>query len=82
MQQGEKELLQKLLVPLLTKIGWRNHQDAPLSLCPLLGQHETGFDSLTQTNLVCQEGPFRERRSKCKEGSFDLMGIQIDLRVH
>ena len=78
---GKKELLGELLVPLLAQIGRRDHQNAPLAFGPSLRKHQSGLDGLAQADLVGQQGPFRERRIKREQGSFDLMGVQIDLAL-
>ncbi len=79
---GQKELLGQLLIPLLAQVGRRDDQDAPLALRPLLREHQARLDGFAQAHFVGQQRALRERRSESKQGSIDLMRIQIDLRVN
>jgi hypothetical protein len=58
---GEKKLLGKLLVPLLTEIRWHNDQDASFSFCPLLGENKSGLDGLSEPDFVGQKRPLGKR---------------------
>ena len=79
---GQKELLLDFLVPLFAKVGWRNHQDAPLSFGPFLREDQARLDGLAETDFVCQQRLFRQRRVEGKQGGFDLVRVQIDLSVN
>jgi hypothetical protein len=68
-------------MPLLPKIGGRDDEDVPLPFSPFLREHESGFNGLTESNLIGEERAFRKRRPKSEQGRFDLMRIQINLGI-
>jgi hypothetical protein len=54
-QRLQAELVLQLLVPLLAQVGRDDDEDAPLALCPALGNHQARLDGLAQTHLVGQD---------------------------
>src|SRR3954469_11821334 len=60
---------------------WGNDRNKAFALRPFLGNDQTGFDGLPQTYLIRENGTFRQWRFECKEGCFDLMRVQVYLRI-
>jgi len=46
-----------------------------------MGKNNTGFNGFSQTNFISQDRTTRERRPERKQGSINLMGIQINLGI-
>jgi len=53
---GEEEFFCQFLVPLLAKVRGRDDEDTAFALGPALGEEDTGFDGLAETDLVGEEG--------------------------
>lgn len=79
---GQEEFLLKFLMPLFAKIGWRDDEHATLPLCPFLREHQPGLDGLAESDFVREKCPLRERRPECEQRGFNLMGIEVHLRIH
>jgi hypothetical protein len=77
----EEKFLCELLRPLLPKVRRRDDKNAAFALRPFLGEHEAGFNGLSQSYLVGQDGGLRKRRLERKKSRLDLVGIEIDLRI-
>ena len=56
-------------------------ENATPALRPFLGQHESRFNGLSQTNLIRKQRALRQRGLECEESGIDLVGIQIDLCI-
>ena len=78
----DEELLLQFLHPLIPERRRHDRQDAPPALGPELADDEPRLDGLAQADLVRQEGAAGQRRAERKERRVDLMGVQIDRRVH
>jgi len=78
----QEELFLQFLVPLLTEIGRSDSQETAFALCLSLGKDEPRFDSLTQSHFIRKNGTFGKGRLERKQRSFDLMRVQVNLRVH
>lgn len=78
---AQEELIGKLLAPLLAKIRRHDDQQPPLPLGPMLRQKKPGFDRLSESDLIREDGALRKRITKGEKCSLDLMRIEIDLRV-
>ena len=77
----QKELVRQLLAPLLPQVGRHDHEEAALALGPLLGKEQPRFDGLPEPHLIGEDRPLRERALEGEEGGFDLMRVEIHLRV-
>ena len=78
---GQEELLAQLLMPLLPEIGGRDHQNAALSFCPALGEHEAGFDGLAESHFVRQQRALGQGGAEGEQGRVHLMRVQVHLRT-
>lgn len=64
--------------------SWSQNQaprQAPLPLCPSLREDQARLDGLAQADLIRQQRPLRQGRIKGKQGSFDLMRIEVYLGI-
>lgn len=77
----EEELVRELLPPLLSEIGRTDDQQPPATLGPSLSEQNSGLDSLSETDLVCEDGTPGEGGAKSKQSSFNLVRIEINLSV-
>jgi len=50
-------------------------------LSPLLGEEDASFDGFAQADLIGENCPFGEGRPKGEERRFDLVRVEVDLRV-
>src|SRR6266498_4442754 len=78
----QEELFLQFLVPLLTEIGRGDDQETVFALRPSLGEDKPRLDCLAQTHFIRENGAFGKRRLEREQGCFDLMRIQVDLRVY
>ena len=78
---GQKELVQQFLIPLLAEIGRQDDQDFSFSFRPFLGDDNARLDGLSQTYFIGENGAFGQGRAESKEGSLNLMRVEIDLGV-
>ncbi len=79
--RGEVELVGQFLSPLFAQVCRQNHQQAALALGPLLREQEARLDGLPKPDFIRQNRPFGERAAEGKEGSLDLVRIEIDLSI-
>src|ERR1039458_3769877 len=68
-------------MPLLAKAGGYDDDNLPLALSPSLGQENPSLNRLSQPNFVGEDRPFGQRGAEGEQGSFDLMGVQVNLSV-
>lgn len=71
----------KFLTSLLTQVGGHDHEELALSLGPTLRKQKTGFDSLSEPNLIGQDRAPRKWIAEGEKSSFNLVRIEIDLGV-
>ncbi len=62
----KREFFVKLLLPLLAKRRGYDQDNPTPVLSPALGENQSGFDGLTQTNLIREQDALRQRRLQCK----------------
>lgn len=79
--RGKVELLVEFLTPLLAQVGGYDDKQVPLSLGPFLRNEQPCLDRLPKPNLICEDCALRERTAKREERCFDLVWVQVDLRV-
>jgi hypothetical protein len=77
----QEKLVAEFLAPLLPQIRWIDYEQFSATLSPSLREQDTRFDGLTKANLVGEDRALGQRRTEGKEGGFNLMRIQVNLRV-
>ncbi len=68
-------------MPLLAQVGRGDDQNSALALSPFLRDQQTGFDGLSETDFIGQDGAFGQRIAGREQRRVDLMWVQIDLRI-
>jgi hypothetical protein len=69
-------------VPLFAQAGRRDNEDSPLPFRPLLRDDQARLNGLAQANLIGEQRAFGQRRLEGKERDFNLVGVEIHLRIH
>ena len=78
---GEGEFFAKFLLPLLAQRRRRNDQNAPVTLCPVLGDDDSSLDRFTEPDLVGKDHSVQEWSLQGKQRRIDLMRFGFNLCV-
>src|SRR5690606_21942881 len=81
-QALQVELVLQFLVPLLTQVGRNNDQNTAAAFGPAHRYNKTSLNGLAEADFVGENYPARERVAAGEQCRFDLMGIEIDLRIN
>ena len=68
-------------MPLFAQVGRGDDKNAAFALCPVLQDDEAGFDGFAQPYFVSKDDAALKRVFAGKEGGFDLMRVEVNLRV-
>lgn len=79
---GQEEFLREFLMPLLAQVGRRDHQHAALAFGPVLREHQARLNGFAEAHLVGEDRALRKRRSEREERRFDLMRVEVHLRIY
>jgi len=78
----QEEFFLQFLVPLLTEVGRGDDQETAFALRPSLGEDKPCLNSLAQAHFIRENSAFGKRRLEREQCRFDLVWIQVDLRVY
>ena len=83
LENGRRQvkLVGKFLAPLFTEVRRNDYEQSAMSFRPLLRQQQAGFYRFAQTHFVREDRALGEWGFKCEECGFDLVRIQVDLRI-
>jgi hypothetical protein len=79
-RRRQRELVEKLLAPLLAQRGRHDQQDTLLALGPAVGDGKARLDRLAEADLVRKQGTLREGGRQREECYVHLMRVQVDAR--
>ena len=77
----QAEFFLYFLMPLFAQVGRCDDKNAAFALCPVLQEDEAGFDGFAQPHFVGKDDAALKRVFAGKEGGFDLMRVEVNLRV-
>ena len=77
----QTEFFLYFLMPLFAQVGRGDDKNAAFALCPVLQDDEAGFDGFAQPHFVGKDDAALKRVFAGKEGGFDLMRVEVNLRV-